>query len=229
MQIVYLFCEWIFPIKCAAELLFALVPHIGCPTFARYWRSWSGRSSTAALLRLRHLRRQVMLSAQTARHLDDLHAVAVGIEDQCPSSEGLAARANGDFAKAAADFGDGLVHVVDVNADADAGGGTDLNLFALGVQAEDDVAGIELAPVVLLDEQLEAEHIAVKGDAALHVAHHNHHQAKFAEHLCEGLHRAGLSQAVLTECGQNTMHYPSPAEQRRQSGAGATSHICQKR
>src|SRR6266498_2496718 len=101
------------------------------PTFARSRRSLSGRSSTAPLLRLRHLRRQVMLSAQTARHLDDLHAVAVRIEDQCPASEGLAARANGDFAKAAADFGDGLVHVDDVNADADAAGGTDLDLFAL--------------------------------------------------------------------------------------------------
>ena len=55
------------------------------------------------------------------------------------------------------------------------------------MQADDDVAGIELAPVVLMDEKLEAEHIPIKREAALHVAHYHHDETEFAKHHCVAL------------------------------------------
>jgi len=63
------------------------------------------------------------------------------------------------------------------------------------MQADQDIAGVELAPVALFKQQFETQHVAIESDAALHVLHHNHDQSEFAN-----IHRK-LSPAVnITFC-----------------------------
>lgn len=140
-----------------------------------------------------------MLHPETSRHLDDLDAVSVGIEDESPAAKRVLTRADGNLAEAAADFGDGFIHVVNVDADAHASAGAYLDLFALGMQADDDVSSIELGPVGLLDEKLKTENIPIKRDAALHVAYHDHDETKFAKHHSSspGAHTAAADEIMV--------------------------------
>src|SRR6185369_4757713 len=144
---------------------------------------------------------KLVLLAVARFQLHQLHPISIWVFQECPAAEWLVAWFDREMTMAAFEFAARLGDVVHVDSERESRRRTDFYFFAFRMEPDEDVASVELAPVALVEEQFQPQHIAVKRDAAIHVTYDDHYEPELAD-----------------------LHYVSPSRRRRKPVPRDTSY-----